>query len=83
MQQAHMHRHTHLCVKKAHSHRGTLVHAHFKRQYTFTDTLSSYNRTNTYKHENNLFFKKRQEQMIQIKRAKLRVGMCLHSLTTF
>lgn len=33
--------------------------------------------------ENNLFFKKRQEQMIQIKRAKLRVGMCLHSLTTF
>lgn len=39
--------------------------------------------TNTYKRHNNLFFKKRQEQMIQMKGAKLRAGTCLHSLTTF
>lgn len=30
-----------------------------------------------------VFQKKRQEQMIQMKGAKLRVGTCLHSLTTF
>lgn len=44
--------------------------------YTHTDT-------SMYKHHNNLFFKKQREQMSPMKGSKLRVGTCLHSLTTF
>lgn len=81
---------THLHVKEPHNHKGTLSHArvedhewHRARTHTHTRIHTRHTGTNTYKHHNNLFFKKRQEQMIQMKGVKLRVGTCLHSLTTF
>lgn len=68
------HCHMHMWKNAIHSHRMALTpHTHTR----------AHRGTNTYKHHNNLFFKKRREQMIQMKGAKLRVGMCLHSLTTF
>lgn len=91
----HTHAQTHapMCEKKiTHDHRGTLTYTQSKKhntqRQTHTDTTEhththTHTGANTYKHHNNLFFKKRQEQMIQMKGAKLRAGMCLHSLTTF
>lgn len=46
-------------------------------------TPHSHRHTHTHALHNNLFFKRRQEHMIQMKGAKLRAGTCLHSLTTF
>lgn len=80
----HAQTHTPTCEKnhpttEEHWHTHNTIHSH-RKALTPPNTHTG---TNTYKHHNNLFFKKRQEQMIQMKGAKLRAGTCLHSLTTF
>lgn len=77
--------HTTTCEKKKHTTtkehchmhtwKDTATERHWHDTHTNTDTGT--NTTTT------CFFKKRQEQMIQMKEAKLRVHTCLHSLTTF
>lgn len=62
----------------AHNHKRALSHAQVEKT---RHSLALSPHTGT--HRNNLFSKKTQEQMTQMKGAKLREGMCLHSLTTF